>query len=78
MRSRTRSMVITLWIRKHKGVCINHKAVLRLMNRMNIRSVARRRKIYRKMTELETYHRYENVLNRQPTQPEMGHGCDLY
>jgi len=58
---------ITLWIRKNKGVCINHKAVLRLMNRMNIRSVARKRKIYRKMTELETYHRYENILNRQFT-----------
>ena len=58
---------ITLWLRKHKGVCINHKAVLRLMNRLNIHSVARKRKLYKKMTELDTYHRYENVLNREFT-----------
>ena len=58
---------ITLWIRKNKGVCINHKTILRLMNRMNIRSVARKRKIYKKVTELDTYHRYENVLNREFT-----------
>jgi len=56
---------ISLWLRKHKGVCINHKAVLRLMNRMNIRSVARQRKVYKKVTELGTYYRYENVLNRE-------------
>jgi len=56
---------ITLWLRKYKGVSINHKAVLRLMNRMNIHSVARKRKIYKKVTELDTYHRYENVLNRE-------------
>ena len=43
---------------------INHKAVLRLMQKMNIRSVARKRKPYKKMTQLDTYHRYENVLNR--------------
>jgi transposase InsO family protein len=58
---------ITLWISKNKGVCINHKAVLRLMNRMNIHCVARKRKIYKKVTELGTYHCYENVLNRQFT-----------
>ena len=58
---------IAMWIVKNKGVCINHKAVLRLMNRMNIHSVARKRKIYKKVTELGTYHRYENVLNRQFT-----------
>lgn len=34
---------------------------------MNIHSVARQRKIYRKVTELGTYHRYENVLNREFT-----------
>lgn len=58
---------ITLWIHKHKGVSINHKAVLRLMNRMNIHSIARKRKIYKKVTDLGTYHHYENVLNREFT-----------
>jgi putative transposase len=58
---------ITLWIRKNKGIFINHQAVLRLMNKLNIHSVARKRKIYKKMTELGIYHRYENVLNRDFT-----------
>jgi transposase InsO family protein len=43
---------------------LNHKAVLRLMNRLGIHSIARRHKPYLKMGQLETYHRYENVLNR--------------
>lgn len=55
---------ITLWLRKYKGLCLNHKLVLRLMNKLNIRSIARQRKIYRKITTLETYHHYENILNR--------------
>ena len=56
---------IGLWISKNKGAIINHKAVLRLMNKLNIRSVARKRKIYKKMADLGTYHRYENILNRE-------------
>ena len=40
---------VTLWIQQKKGIFINHKAVLRLMKKMN---------------ELDTYHRYENILNR--------------
>lgn len=55
---------ITIWLRKHKGVELNHKAVLRLMNKLNIRSLARQRKIYQNLTVGETYHRYPNVLNR--------------
>jgi putative transposase len=54
---------IGLWLRQKLAVVINHKAVLRLMNCLGIRSVARQRKAYKK-TGLETYHRYENVLNR--------------
>ena len=58
---------ITLWIGKHKGVLINHKAVLRLMNKLNLHSIVRKRKPYKKCNELEIYHRYENVLNRDFT-----------
>jgi transposase InsO family protein len=58
---------ITIWIQQNKGVSINHKAVLRLMNKMNIRSVARKRKPYRKMSQLDIYHRYDNILNRDFT-----------
>ena len=55
---------VTLWIQQKKGISINHKAVLRLMKKMNIRPVARKRKPYKKMNELDTYHRYGNILNR--------------
>jgi len=55
---------IDLWLRQYRAVIINHKAILRLMNCLCIRSVARRRKLVTKMNQLEIYHRYENCLNR--------------
>jgi transposase InsO family protein len=55
------------WIRKHKGTVINYKAVLRLMRKLDIRSIARQPKAFKVLTQLETYHQYENVLNRQFT-----------
>jgi putative transposase len=55
---------ITLWISKYKGMIVNHKAVLRLMRKLNIRSVARKPKNAKKVTDRGTYHCYENVLNR--------------
>jgi len=58
---------IGMWIYANKGQSINHKAVLRLMNSLQIHSIARKRKIFKRMSELETYHRYENVLNREFT-----------
>jgi transposase InsO family protein len=58
---------VTWWIDQNCGVTINHKAVLRLMNQLGIRSVARKRKIFKKMAELETYHHYPNLLNRDFT-----------
>lgn len=58
---------IGLWLRQKRAVCINHKAVLRLMNRLCIRSVTRQRKPFSKMSRLETCHTYENVLNRDFT-----------
>ena len=53
---------IALWLDKQKGICINHKAVLRLMNKLNIRSVARKRKVFRTMPKAEIYHHYANLL----------------
>ena len=58
---------ISLWIRQYKGIVINHKAVLRLMNKLNIRSVARKPKPYKKMSQLDIYHRYDNLLDRNFT-----------
>lgn len=49
---------------RRKGKIINHKAILRLMNRLGIHSIVRRRKTATKMSQLEIYHHYENVLNR--------------
>jgi len=53
---------ITFWLQKQKGMCINHKTVLRLMNKLNIRSVARKRKVFRSMAEAKIRHRYGNLL----------------
>lgn len=58
---------IGLWLRQNLGVVINHKAVSRLMNRLGIHSIARQRKPFRKLSQLETYHLYQNVLNRDFT-----------
>lgn len=58
---------IAIWIAQHKGVTINHKAGLRLMNKLNIQSVARKRRPYRKMSQLNSYHRYDNLLDRKFT-----------
>ncbi len=55
---------VTLWLKQRRALVINHKTVLRLMNKLNIRSRARKRKMYRKLEEIGTYHRYANVLNR--------------
>jgi transposase InsO family protein len=55
---------ITIHLQQKLGILINHKAVLRLMHKLNIRSQARKRKMYKKLEEIGTYHRYPNVLNR--------------
>jgi putative transposase len=55
---------ITLHLQQKKSLRINHKAVLRLMNKLGIRSVARKRKMYKKLEEIGTYHSYPNLLNR--------------
>jgi putative transposase len=55
---------ITDWIRREKGLQINHKAVLRLMQALGIRSVARKRKYYTHWEEKVISHRYPNLLDR--------------
>lgn len=58
---------IGIWLRKHTDQIINHKAILRLMHQLNIHSIVRKHKTVRRLTDLGTYHRYENVLNREFT-----------
>jgi transposase InsO family protein len=55
---------ITVWLQKQKGLRFNHKAVLRLMNKLNIRSVARKRKVFRR-PKAEIYHYYDNLLHQE-------------
>jgi putative transposase len=55
---------IMIQLQDKHGLQINHKAVLRLMRKLGIRSVARKPNVYRKVEELGTYHRYPNVLDR--------------
>ena len=52
------------------GHSINHKAVLRLMRKLHIRSVVRKRKPYKKASQMATHHRYQNVLDRDFTAEE--------
>lgn len=55
---------VTAWIAKKKGVCINHKATLRLMRLMGMQSEIRRRK-RRQQGAGENYSlRYPNLLGR--------------
>ena len=55
---------------QQQGHAINHKAVLRLMRKLHIHSVARKRKPYKKASQMETHHRYQNILDRDFTAAE--------
>jgi len=56
---------ICIWIEQHSGFIINHKAVLRLMRKMNIQSVARRHHVFYSPFQAEGFHTYPNRLNRE-------------
>jgi transposase InsO family protein len=58
---------ITLALQQKQGLFINHKAVLRLMNQLGIRSVARKPNIYRKAAQSGSQHTYPNHLARNFT-----------
>ena len=64
---------ITYWLRCERSFVMNHKAVLRLMQKMGIRSIARKRKVYRRLADSPQDHRYPNLLNRDfaATQPNQ-------
>ncbi len=55
------------WVRREHGLRMNHKAVLRLMRKVGIRSIARKRKVYRRLEDSPHDHRYPNVLDRDFT-----------
>lgn len=53
---------ITLQLKNHYGLVVNHKAVYRIMRKLGLQSVSRRRRPYTYYSDV--IHRYENVLNR--------------
>ena len=58
---------ICIWIRKNYSISINHKAVLRLMNCLGIRSIARQPNVHKQKYPTDTLHYYDNVINRDFT-----------
>lgn len=55
---------IQMWIAEHKEIKINHKAVLRLMNKLGIRSEARKPRRFRPSNEKHSFYRYPHLLQR--------------
>jgi transposase InsO family protein len=53
---------VRLWLQREHRLAINHKAVLRVMNKYNLLSVTRRKGYYRRMLSAEM--RYPNILER--------------
>jgi len=71
---------IQIWIEREHGVKINHKAVLRLMRKLNIRSVARKRNPYRLIqNQYGAIHTYPNLLrqNFKTNGPNQKWGTDI-
>jgi putative transposase len=69
---------ISLWLRNEIGRVINPKAVLRLMQKMGIRSIARRRRALQ-AAGFNPVYRYGNRLNRDfnATQPNQKWVTDI-
>lgn len=53
---------VVLWLRREKGVILNHKKVLRIMNKYNMLSATRRRRLHRYRPNGDLH--YANILNR--------------
>lgn len=71
---------IQIWIEREYGITINHKAVLRLMRKLNIRSVARKRNPYRQINNRHgAIHTYPNIMrqNFRTERPNQKWGADI-
>ena len=71
---------IQIWIEREYGIKINHKAVLRLMRKLNIRSVARKRNPYRLINNrYGAIHTYPNLMgqNFRSNGPNQKWGTDI-
>ncbi len=71
---------IQIWIEREYAITINHKAVLRLMRKLNIRSVARQRNPYKLIhNRYGVIHSYPNLLqqNFSSDRPNQKWGTDI-
>ena len=71
---------IQIWIEREYGIKINHKVVLRLMRKQNIRSIARKRNPYRQIqNQYGAIHTYANLLrqNFKAQKPNQKWGTDI-
>jgi putative transposase len=64
---------ITAWLQRRRETYLNHKTVLRLMQKLGIRSVARKRKFQSANEAMLRWHLYPNRLQRdfQATRPNQ-------
>ncbi len=53
---------VQIWLEREKNIKVNHKTVLRVMNKYNLLSEIRRKRIY--ISSNSSLHRYGNLLNR--------------
>jgi putative transposase len=71
---------IGIWIERECGLKINHKAVLRLMRKLNIRSVARKRNPHKQISKhYVASHTYPNIMkqNFHAERPDQKWGTDI-
>lgn len=71
---------IRIWLEREYGIKINHKAVLRLMRKLNIRSIARKRNPYKQINNrYGAIHTYPNLLkqNFHSERPNQKWGTDI-
>lgn len=71
---------IQIWIKREYDLQINHKTVLRLMNKLNIQSIARRKNPYRQIqNQYGAIHTYPNILkqNFKAQRPNQKWGTDI-
>lgn len=53
---------VQIWLESKKGIRVNHKTVLRVMNKYNLLAEIRRKHKYKYSST--SFHRYDNILNR--------------
>jgi transposase InsO family protein len=71
---------IVIWIEREYGIKINHKSVLRLMQKLNIRSIARKRNPYKQINNrYGAINTYPNHLKREfhAERPNHKWGTDI-